>query len=94
MPCQRFYDASFQGEAKNIPVRLVQATEVVRGHIFAQLGMPLQLKQCCKSCSIEGLQNFHPITQITTLHTKQELRKGDPLSVNYETASRKTEKKD
>ena len=33
---------------KNIPVRLVQTPEVVRGYIFAQFGMPVQLKQCCK----------------------------------------------
>jgi len=29
---------------KNIPGRLVQATEAVRGHIFTQFGMPPELK--------------------------------------------------
>ena len=43
---------------KNIPVRLIQATEVVRGHIFAQFGMPVQLKQCCKVVLYQAPQSY------------------------------------
>ncbi|KAJ7372977.1 hypothetical protein OS493_015446 [Desmophyllum pertusum] len=67
---------------KNIPGRLVQATEAVRGKIFSQFGMPSELKQCCKSCftklhraTAEFATN---LTQATTAHEVQN--KGRPTS--------------
>lgn len=79
---------------KNIPGRLVQATEAVRGKIFSQFGMPSELKQCCKSCftklhraTAEFATN---LTQATTAHEVQN--KGRP-TVSYENGSTKTKKR-
>ena len=83
-PVKRCTTPASRVKQKNIPARLVQATEVFRGHIFAQFGMPPQLKQCCKSWFTKlhrAIAEFASNYANNNTHTKRQLRKGDPLAV-------------
>ena len=73
---------------KNIPGRLVQATEAVRKHIFSQFGMPPELKQCCKSC----FTKLHKATAEFSTNSAPVNKNRRP-TVNYEEASTKTKKR-
>lgn len=80
---------------KNIPGRLVQATEAVRGQIFMKFGMPPQLKQCCKSCFSKlhrATAEFATYSVHAITGHEVENKKGRP-TVNYENASTKTKKR-
>lgn len=80
---------------KNIPGRLLQATEAVRGEIFSKFGIHPSLQQCCKSCFTKlhrAIAEYAANSSSANTAAEVPNNKGRP-TVSYENASTKTKRR-